>query len=378
MNAAREVKTIRPISDDDLDHALARQLARATRYWARSAGLDAAQGKLLAGVAEKLATEMETGHVCLHIEELENTEKAQPAAHQSPLARERERGGGEGNGHDQSIPIRETLLATRLVAEAQDPQPLPFVLDADGRFYLHRYYDYEVRLASALLRLLDAPQQPCLPPAVLSLLPKLFPTSIEAMPAPLSPDPSPAKGEGRKETNWQKIAVLRALTSRLTIICGGPGTGKTRSVANYLACKLHADPKTRVALTAPTGKAATRMEEALRQRFDELTDKVPPELAARLPRESFTLHRLLGFNPSTGKPRYHLENPLPYEVIIVDEASMIDIALATHLVEALPENATLLILGDRDQLAAVEKGVVLGALASGGGRRIVGGNAAGA
>ena len=123
---------------------------------------------------------------------------------------------------------------------------------------------------------------------------------------------------------------------------------------------LTESPLLRVALAAPTGKAAARMEEALRDRAVSL----PQELRERLPSESFTLHRLLGFNPSANRYRHHRENPLPYDVVVVDEASMIDVALAVRLVDAIGEGTRLVILGDKDQLAAVENGVVLGDIAA--------------
>jgi exodeoxyribonuclease V alpha subunit len=169
---------------------------------------------------------------------------------------------------------------------------------------------------------------------------------------------TPTQASGR--VNWQQLAVARALTSRLTIISGGPGTGKTTTVANLLACLLAGGADLRVALAAPTGKAAVRMEEALRQRAESL----PPIVRARLPTDSYTLHRLLGFNPASGRFRHDAGNPLPFDVVVVDEASMIDLALAARLLDAIGKDTRLVLLGDRDQLAAVENGIVLGDIAA--------------
>jgi exodeoxyribonuclease V alpha subunit len=142
-------------------------------------------------------------------------------------------------------------------------------------------------------------------------------------------------------------------------VSGGPGTGKTTTVVGVLACLLDTDPDVRIALAAPTGKAAQRMQEALIER----ADKLPPELAERLPRTSFTLQRLLGVQ-SDGRFRHHRDNPLPYDVIVVDEASMIDVALAAHLLEAVAPASRLVMLGDKDQLSAVEAGAVFAELSA--------------
>jgi exodeoxyribonuclease V alpha subunit len=126
-----------------------------------------------------------------------------------------------------------------------------------------------------------------------------------------------------------------------------------------LACLLDAHADLRIALAAPTGKAAQRMQEALLARAGDL----PPELAARLPQTSYTLHRLLGSGPG-GRFRHHRDNPLPYDVVVIDEASMIDVAMATHLLDAIAPRTRVVMLGDKDQLAAVEAGAVFAELSA--------------
>jgi exodeoxyribonuclease V alpha subunit len=123
------------------------------------------------------------------------------------------------------------------------------------------------------------------------------------------------------------------------------------------------DPTIRIVLAAPTGKAAARMQEALRQRVAQ----IPENLRAKLPWEAQTIHRLLGLRAYSTHARYDKHAPLPLDVLIVDEASMLDLALATRLVEAVPKHARLVLLGDKDQLASVEAGGVFNTLASGAG-----------
>ncbi|MFM7103267.1 MAG: exodeoxyribonuclease V subunit alpha, partial [Verrucomicrobiota bacterium] len=160
----------------------------------------------------------------------------------------------------------------------------------------------------------------------------------------------------------QKVAALAALRSRLCLISGGPGTGKTRTVVQILALLLQeaGGAWPRIVVAAPTGKAAARLQETLRAARSR--PGLPPAVAAALPTEVPTLHRLLGAVPGTATYRHHAEHPLPADVLVVDEASMVDLALMTRLLDAVPPDARVLLLGDKDQLASVEAGAVLAEL----------------
>jgi exodeoxyribonuclease V alpha subunit len=226
----------------------------------------------------------------------------------------------------------------------------PLVLDG-ARLYLRRYWRDETLVAreigarAAELRAVDAPK-------VRAWLDLLFASQRQAE----APD-------------WQKLACAVALRGSVAIITGGPGTGKTYTVARLLALLFALAPdagRQRIALAAPTGKAAARLKQSIDKALTELADKVGAalplrELTARMG-AARTLHSLLGARPDTRAFAHHRANPLEVDVLIVDEASMVHLEMMAALLDALPAGATLILLGDKDQLASVEAGAVLGDL----------------
>lgn len=169
--------------------------------------------------------------------------------------------------------------------------------------------------------------------------------------------------------DWQRLACAVALLQRFSIITGGPGTGKTTTVVRLLALLQRQQASggppggLRIALAAPTGKAAARLTESVLAVLDQWKDKPALQaLRAGIPERAQTLHRLLGVHAHDARPRHHAGNPLDLDVLVVDEASMLDMVLMDQLLAALPDSARLVLLGDKDQLASVEAGAVLGEL----------------
>ncbi len=157
----------------------------------------------------------------------------------------------------------------------------------------------------------------------------------------------------------QRAALDLVCHQAFSLITGGPGTGKTYTLARIIALLQHRLPEARIAMAAPTGKAAQRMQEALQQALTEPELQVTGWVSAQLQQQrTQTLHRLLGIGINQ-HPRFHTKQPLPFDVIVVDEASMLDLSLATALFEAIPEHARLILLGDAQQLASVDVGAVL-------------------
>ncbi|MGG4608917.1 exodeoxyribonuclease V subunit alpha [Providencia sp. Me31A] len=290
------------------------------------------ENPILLMVAALLSAETMTGHVCLALSDIK-IEKLFAGRHPD-LATEFWQ---KTKATDEQT-IYQAILKEDAVSLNTENKASPLILSGDY-LYFQRMWQYEQYVAHFFS---DASISSPNVHQIKAVLDSLFPISTEI--------------------DWQKIAAAVAVTSKVSVISGGPGTGKTTTVARILAAIIklenQQDHKIRIELAAPTGKAAARLTESLGEAMKNMPlTEVEREV---LPNQAKTLHRLLGAQPESQQFRYHRDNRLSLDVLIVDEASMVDLPMMGKLLESLPENARLIFLGDKDQLASVEAGAVLG------------------
>lgn len=258
--------------------------------------------ELVATAASLLSRSVRQGHICLDLRE-------------EPI---------DAGGADPAT-VCQRLQTSQAFGTPETKTP---IVVFGERLFLRRYWDYEQALASAIVQ--RARQN---------------------------------GSQAKKTAADQESAVAGALKNRFTIISGGPGTGKTTTVLEILIRFLGAPSGDglRIALTAPTGKAAARLEELLRKVQED--SRIEPQVRERMPRTASTIHRLLKWKPDSVFFRHNAHNPLPLDLLVVDEASMVPLPLMAKLFEALPPRTRVILLGDRDQLASVEPGAVLADMA---------------
>ena len=344
-----------------LDHAFAEFVCTLSAENLPEGHNDAPTGQL-AVLAAMVSHQVGRGHVCLDISQLCQDAEATlvlPPEGTAQLA------GAPDTVWRPADLFRDTASSELIDAISHSPavsdgsRSTPLVLEGT-RLYLRRFWRYEQSIAAGIRQRLtlegtdkgpggtDDDQQLAL------ALSALF---------------------GNKDTvDYQKVACALAARNRFSVITGGPGTGKTTTVINLLAalqsmaCQSPAadldDPYLRIRLSAPTGKAAARLSESIggavgRVPLAELPGAPDP---SAIPTEVTTLHRLLGSRPGSRQFRYNEDNPLPLDILVIDEASMVDVDLMASVFAALPDNARLIMLGDKDQLASVDAGAVLGEL----------------
>ena len=240
-----------------------------------------------------------------------------------------------GAGHS-CLPIsREQSLLLEQTNLVSEDELTPLIV-CNQHLYLHRYFRYESRLAHQIKDM-----------------------AIRSHAKGLGADLLDSYFEDQEELiNWQKKAAAVALEKDLSIISGGPGTGKTTTVVKILGIILQAINKNlSIGLAAPTGKAAMRLQVSINSSLSSID--FPEGIKAAIPTEAKTLHRLLGVQRNSPQFRHNKENPMSWDVVVVDEASMVDLAMMSKLVDALKPGSKLILIGDKDQLSSVESGAVL-------------------
>lgn len=273
--------------------------------------------------AAVLSRRLSEGHVCL---DLRRFELKVAGYHEFPSRKS----------------IIERLRCSPLVSDGRTLTPL--VIDDADRLYLRRYWQHEQFVGTTLLGRAVEVDPVASPAFITKTLDGLF-------------------GSSGATKDLQRTAAEMAAHRRLTVVSGGPGTGKTTTVVKVLALLVAAaveggKPLPRIALMAPTGKAAARMGEAIKRAKPGLS--CADEIKSAIPDEATTIHRALGtVRGSSTQFRYNESRPLEADIVLIDEASMVSVALMSRLLAAVPKSARLILLGDKDQLAAVEAGNVL-------------------
>lgn len=295
-------------------------------------------------LAAQLSFVHQKGHSCLLLDQhlYENPFELKFASEQQQLLKQLQ----------QFLSSQWTSWQTSLVQHPafsiEEQQVTPIVmrpLQQQIALYFHRIWQDEHYIAERLSQIQTIHYSPLQLQEIEQILATLFP-------------------QNEQHPDWQKIAVATAFSRTITFISGGPGTGKTTTVAKLLLGlqwlqQLQDKEFLTIRLAAPTGKAATRLTESLHQAIQQIN--LPLELKQSLPQEAATIHRLLGMKPNA-KPEYHQQRPLNVDLLVIDEASMINLSLMATLLRGVHSETRLVFLGDKDQLASVETGSIMSEL----------------
>ncbi|SDG03780.1 exodeoxyribonuclease V subunit alpha [Chitinophaga filiformis] len=279
-----------------------------------------------------LSRKLSEGHICLHLDKrIEN--------------------GGELPAFCDNLPVGSKQLQQIPLVAKNGSDTQPFVLYQE-RLYLQRYFRYETIFLHRIHQFLATEK------TVLRERLEMLETNRAFISKLFAAGPA-FKADGGDPADWQLSAAVTGVLNNFTIITGGPGTGKTTTVAKILAILYNLDPSLKVALAAPTGKAAARMAESLRNTQLPVDETITAQFQSLTPS---TIHRLLRSKKDSPYFVHNADNPLNFDVVIVDECSMIDVALFAKLLDAIGAGTRLILLGDKDQLASVEAGSLFGDL----------------
>ena len=321
------------------------------RYFAQEIGRVGGEDRPLVLAAIALASqETSLGHTCLAVDRLAEPDTWGGLSNQVEIS--------------EAPTWREVLASSPLVEVSRQDSPSreeefndvrPMILDAAGRLYLRRYWIFEQQLADQLRQRASLRVSGIDEDKLAEDLDRFF-------------DSSKSLGPEAAKSDRQRLAAELAVRRRFSVISGGPGTGKTATAGKILALIVEQAfaqaaggevSFPRIALVAPTGKAAATLAKSINSAVSNLP--CSPEIKAAIPTAAHTIHRCLGVRAGALPGfRHHAGNPLPIDLLLVDEASMVDLALMTRLLSAVPIDARVILLGDEHQLASVETGAVLG------------------
>ena len=273
-----------------------------------------------------VSKKLSEGHICVSLEDIEEIGDECPLAYKSGMS-------------DIGSLGDEPMVSTN------EQEKQPFVL-YNKRLYLQRYFAYESMILNRIEQFIETERLNASDRAIVMESQKGFIKQLFS-------------GNEAEQTDWQMAAAVSCILNNFTVITGGPGTGKTTTVSKILAVLFNMNSDLKVALAAPTGKAAMRMAESLKAASVELNPATRDCFESLRPS---TIHRLLKYIPDSPYFKHNHDNPLEYDVVIVDEASMIDVALFAKLLDAVGPDTRLILLGDKDQLASVEAGSLFGDL----------------
>jgi len=248
----------------------------------------------------------------------------------------------EYNSSKEKTILVKDLLKSKWISDKED-ETKAFIFK-NNKVYMHRYFSYESEIIKSIKQLIKTEN-------IKARFQKLSKEKEFIQSIFPKKDSSP---------NWQLVATILAYIHNFSIIAGGPGTGKTTSITKFLSLVYRINPKTKIALAAPTGKAAARIKESILTAKSDITalDEQTKSLFNTI--NSSTIHRLLGYQRGSHYFRHNAQNPLDFDIVIIDEASMIGVSLMAKLISSIPSGKQIIFLGDKDQLTSVEAGSVFG------------------
>ena len=302
-----------------------------------------------------LSESLRAGHTCLPLAVIANSHFGYRCDNQGIVM-------------NHGFAFTDEIDLAKLLVTLTDTHQQQGIVYNKGRLYLRRYFNFEQELLTFITdkneQANDASQQVFSPLDIKQCIEQLFPE--------LSPELGPevsANDKPEQDVDWQKVAVANAINKPLSIIAGGPGTGKTYTVTKLLAALVMLNEKNNsradknIALVAPTGKAAQRLSESITNALQGFESLVGEHVLAKIPQQAQTLHRLLGVIPNSVNFRHHQGNLLNIDVLLIDEVSMVDLPMMVRVFRALPSHCQVILLGDADQLPSVAAGSVLNDLA---------------